>query len=450
MYDKRPEQVQVGGLAVGVPGEIKGFELMHRKYGKLPWSKLFAPSAKLCKDGFRAGTELVRQLNLAKGWILENEEFRKVYVKNGELVDVDDIVKRPELGATLEKIGKEGSSAFYEGEIAREIVDFTQKNGGILTLQDLKNYKPIIRPYAEGKFFNSTIISTTAPSGGSILISTLQLLEEVIKTKGKGSTADVYHKFVESLKFGFAMRTKIADPDFDSEISKFSELILTKDYIKNLATEVDLTSTHNFDYYHPQYDTKELPGTTHISVIDNSGLVVSLTSTVNLEFGSHLMTPLSGIILNDEMDDFSLPNVTNGFNLPPSPLNWVQPHKRPLSSTVPTIVVGPNGDIITLGGSGGTRILSAVAQILLEVEVNGKDLNSAIDTPRIHHQLIPETIFLEKAFDQDIINGLYTKGHNVTRWPRHKSVVQIVKRSSKDGSIEALSDGRKHGLAYVY
>jgi gamma-glutamyltranspeptidase len=434
MYNDNYNASLVGGLSVGVPGEIRGYELLHKKYGQLPWSKLFEPSIKLAEHGFEAGPELVKRLDLQKKWLLNSTEFVKIYAPSGQLVKVDDIVYRKNYAKTLKKIAKEGSKGFYEGEVAQEIANYVQKNGGIITLEDLKNYKAIVKEPSIGTFLGSKVISTTAPSSGSVLVSTLGLLDAVIKQNGTGSQVDLYHRFVEALKFGFSARTRIGDPAYNSTITPFEKEIIKKDYIKKLLSRVDLKQTHDFNYYNPSYDTKELPGTTHISVIDKDGFAVSLTTTVNMNFGSQLMTPEFGIILNDEMNDFSVPNVSNGFGLAPSPLNWVQPGKRPLSSTVPSILVKEDGEIIALGGAGGSLIISATAQVLLEIYLNKKGLQEAVDNARIHNQLLPQITQVEQSFNQTLIDGLVAKGHNVTKWS-NLSQVQIVTKKC-DGSVE--------------
>jgi gamma-glutamyltranspeptidase len=436
MYKSDPSLSKIGGLAVGVPGEIRGYELMHKKYGKLNWEELFKPAIELSKNGFKVGRILDLRLKSHGEWILKNEQFKQVFAPNGTVLGFGDLIKRPKLAATLEKISKEGAKALYEGEIAKEIIDTIQSTGGIMTLEDLKNYKAITREPVIANVFNSTIITSSAPTSGAILASSLKLIEAVVKANGTGTPTDLYHRYVEALKFGFASRTRLGDPNFNKNITEYSKEIITDEYINNLRPQVDLERTHDPSYYKPLYDVKELPGTTHISIVGNDGFAVSLTSTINLEFGSRLLTPNSGIILNNEMDDFSAPGFSNGFNLAPSPYNYVEPNKRPLSSTVPTIIVKPNGEVTAIGGSGGSRILSAVIQVLVENQINFKDLKASIDSPRIHHQLLPDVISLEENIDKNILDGLKAKGHNVTDWGNsYRSIVQIVRKKG-DGCIE--------------
>ncbi|KXN74219.1 gamma-glutamyltranspeptidase [Conidiobolus coronatus NRRL 28638] len=436
MYNTNYNASLVGGLAVAVPSEVKGYELLHTKYGKLPWNTLFEPSIELSEVGFKAGKELVKRLNSNKDWILNNTEFLKIFAPNGTLVGVGDIVYRKNLAFTLKKIAEEGSKGFYEGEVAQDIVNTIQTNGGIMSLEDLKNYTAIFRQPSTGKFMNSTIYSTTAPSSGSILINILELLDSVIRSNGTGTQVDLYHKFVECLKFGYAARTNLADPGFNSTITAFEKNIISEQFIENLRSKVDLKHTHNYTYYEAAYAPEEMPGTTHLS------------TTVNMDFGSQLMTPATGIVLNDEMNDFSMPNVSNGFNLPPSVINVVKPGKRPQSSTAPAIVVKSNGEIIALGGAGGSKITSSVAQVLLEILLNDKNIMQAVDSPRIHNQLLPEVTNVEENFNQEIINGLIAMGHNVQKWNQLAEVQIVAKYENR--TVEAYSDFRKYALADAY
>jgi gamma-glutamyltranspeptidase len=262
----------------------------------------------------------------------------------------------------------------------------------------------------------------------------LELLDSVVTTNGTGTQIDIYHRFVECLKFGYAARTNLADPRFNSTITSFEKRIISGQFIENLRPKVDLKHTHNYTYYEAAYAPEEMPGTTHLSVIDSEGFAVSLTTTVNMDFGSQLMTPATGIVLNDEMNDFSIPNISNGFDLPPSVINFVEPGTRPQSSTAPAIIVKDNGEIIALGGAGGSRITSSVAQVLLEIFLNNKNIVQAVNSPRIHNQLLPEITNVEENFNQGIINGLIAMGHNVQKW-NQLAEVQIVAKY-KNGTVE--------------
>ncbi|KXN74215.1 gamma-glutamyltranspeptidase, partial [Conidiobolus coronatus NRRL 28638] len=450
MYISDPSKSVIGGLAVGVPGEIRGYELLHLKYGKLRWEELFLPSIALSNSGFKVGPILNLRLKSNEKWIMKNEQFKEAYAPNGTVLGLGDIVRLPKLAATLTRISKEGAKAFYDGDIAKEIIETIQNNGGIMTREDLKNYKAIPREPVISRVLNSTIITSSAPASGAILVSTLKLLESIIKASGKGSPSDLYHRFIETLKFGFASRTRLGDPNFSKSITEYSKEIIADDYINNLRPKVDLKYTHDPFYYNPMFAPKELPGTTHISAIDNDGIAISLTSTVNLEFGSRLMTPNSGIILNNEMNDFSIPDSANIYNLASNPYNYIEPNKRPLSATVPTIIAKPNGELTALGGSGGSKILSAVIQVIIELEINSKDLKTSLDSPRIHHQLIPDVVSFEENLEKTVIEDLRVNGHNMSgRGNSYRSTVQIVRKKS-NGHIEALSDDRKSGLAAAY
>jgi gamma-glutamyltranspeptidase len=436
MYNSDYDLSKNGALAVGVPGEIRGFEFLHSKHGKLSWKELFQPSIDLSKNGFKVGPILNLRLNSSKEWILNNTQFKEAYAPSGTVFKTDDIVRLPKLSAALTKISKEGAKAFYEGDIAKDIVETIQNNKGIMTSEDLKNYKAILREPVISTVFNSTIITSSAPASGAVLVSALKLLEAVIKACGKGSPSDVYHKYAEALKFGFASRTRLGDPNFSKSITEYSKEIISDEYIDKLRPQVDLEKTHDPAYYKPYYGTTESHGTTHISAIDSSGFSVTLTSTINLTFGSRLMTSKYGIILNNQMNDFGIPGNTNNNNTAPSPYNFVAPNKRPLSSAVPTIIVKPNGELTALGGSGGSKILSGVLQVLVESEINSKDLKTSLDSPRLHHQLLPNKLDYEKYLDTSTLENLKKKGHIMNPWgDSHRSIIQIV-RKKPNGSIE--------------
>lgn len=252
-----------------------------------------------------------------------------------------------------------------------------------------------------------------------------------------------------------AARTELGDP-FDSIADRPSRIseITSKDFAAQLRANISLTKTCPWKHYNPKYDFPRNHGTTHISVIDNQGMTVSLTSTVNLIWGSQLHDPTTGIILNDEMDDFSQINNSNAFRLEPSPYNYIKPFKRPMSSSTPTIILSPltsNVELV-LGASGGARILTSVLDAIIKYLNWDMDLLNMVESPRLHHQLLPEVISMERGYHRDVLKFLESAGHVFEEYDKMKSTaaIQVVRRiESEDGEIrlEALSDSRKNGVA---
>jgi len=257
------------------------------------------------------------------------------------------------------------------------------------------------------------------------------------------------HRLVEILKFGFAARTRICDPMFTNDTERIDK-IPTKEYADIIFANITDNSTHPPEYYRPEHDIKIDHGTSHSSIIDKDGMAVAITSTVNLVFGSQVLDHETGIILNDEMDDFGIPGIPNGFGLLPSPYNYPEPGKRPLSSTAPTIIEHPDGSVyLIIGAAGGSRIFGAIFQTILNLDW-GLDVSGAIEYGRLHDQLYPAVLLAENIYPKSMIQSLRDVGHNVTITNINSplSIVQAIQRTG-DG-IYAASDSRKHGIAAGY
>ncbi|KAG0244981.1 hypothetical protein BGX31_008201 [Mortierella sp. GBA43] len=450
MYKKDPMLAQKGGLSVAVPGEIRGLELAHKRHGKLPWERLFAPSVKLARDGWAIGPELAKRLQVYKTMMESEPDWSVVFAPNGTVLREGQRIKRPALANTLETIGKEGSEAFYTGQIAQNLVDYVQKNGGILTMRDMETYKPIIKEPLVGYYQGRKVYTTPAPTSGPILISILNILERYNLGRFKEDSEIEAHRLVEAMKFGYAQRTQLGDPAFTDLEDRIRD-ILSKDTAGHIRANISDERTFPVEYYNPQWEAIENHGTTHLSSVDKDNMAVALTSTVNLVFGSKLIDPKTGIILNDEMDDFSIPGTPNAFGLRPSPFNYPEPGKRPLSSCVPTIVERDGQFELALGGSGGSRILTSVLQVILNIYNHNYNVMEAVEAPRVHHQLMPNVVDIESGYDLLEVDFLETRGHNVTVSDilLAKAEVQAVMRDM-NGLVYAASDSRKHGIAAGY
>ncbi|KAK3589113.1 hypothetical protein CHS0354_017077 [Potamilus streckersoni] len=453
---------QHGGMSIGIPGEIKGLYEAWKLGGKLPWSDLFQPAIKLCKEGFKVGRSLASAINATVRFYnnytnlreLVTNPFTNTYYKEG------DIMKRPKLAATLEIIAKEGPDAFYNGSLSENITRDIQDAGGIITKEDLSSYTAVIKePLNITLHDQSLVFSPPPPSSGAVYLFILNILSGYNFTERSISTDKdailFWHRVVEGFKHAYSLRTQIADDAVESE--SFKQYI--KELIQNMTSleygqlkrlKIDDNITFGTDYYEPKFGSRDDHGTSHLSVLGPNGDAVAITSTINLFFGSKVVGSRTGIIFNDEMDDFSTPNTTNAFGVPASPANFIKPGKRPLSSMSPSIIIDSKGEVrLVVGASGGTLITTASALITMETLWLKWGIKQAIDYPRIHHQLVPQRIDIDEGFPQIIIDGLKAKGHNITMKPSADSRVQGILQRSK-GDIYAYSDYRKFGAPDGY
>ncbi|KAJ3108620.1 hypothetical protein HK100_003401 [Physocladia obscura] len=453
MFKEDPKRAQIGGLSIAVPGEIRGFEAAHSRFGKLPWSVLFQPAIDVAQDGWVANAVLENRVaGLAEMIIADTDGFALDYAPNGRLVKEGDVVKRPRLAKTLASIAFLGSDAFYEGPIAESLIKTITSANGIITLEDFKNYAARELEPLVGYYHGRKVVTCPAPSSGAMLLSILNIIEG-FDFKSRGNTSDTVHLLIEAFKFGAAQRGLLGDriDPIYRNITAIEKIITNKDLAAKIRHLTSIEKTFDPKHYQPQFEAKEDHGTMHVSVLAPDNSAASLTSTVNLIFGSQIMDPRTGIILNDEMDDFSIPGHPNAFGLAPSPYNFIHPHKRPLSSMIPTIIERDGVPEIVIGASGGSMIPTCtIASILNMVDFN-LDINDAIDLPRFHHQLFPNVIRVENAFSAAISADLEAKGHVIERSPPGQKFVGVSGiRRLASGLITAASDARKGGLAAGY
>lgn len=466
MFRQDPEKSKVGGLAIGTPGELRGLEEIWRRWGKLQWHQLVEPSIKLARQA-RVGKELARRLKFLGFSISQKPEWEEIFLnpKTGRFLEEGDNIRRPAYARTLEAVAQNGSDAFYHGPIAEAMIEKVQAAGGALTLQDLAEYKVEVREALGGSWIcDKKVWTTPAPTGGPVLLAMMNLLkllgfEEESRHRRKSGRDTIEHKalwshrLVEVYKHGYAARTRLGDPAFLNEtwLQEISQ-IPRMSRAHQILPKINDTTTFGIDHYEPIFDSVEDYGTTHISAIDADGMSVGITSTVNLIFGSQVLDPKTGVIFNDEMDDTSTPGVPNAFGLYPSPFNYPQPGKRPLSSISPIIIEDEHGLFeMLLGAAGGSRIPSSVLASLLNICL-GMDLSEAIEAPRLHHQLLPPIVAAESTFDEDVIRSLVQRGHQVLTTDINWGLasVQGVERDAKSGHVRASSDSRKAGWADAY
>lgn len=297
----------------------------------------------------------------------------------------------------------------------------------------------------EGTYRGRKVYTTHAPTSGPVLLHMLNLVENYDFLEKNALNV---HRLVEVLKFGFAARTRVSDSRYNSSV-RIGE-ISTKPYARKIFQSITDDRTHPPEYYNPEHDIIIDHGTAHTSVVDKNGMAVALTSTVNLVFGSQVLDPGTGIIFNDEMDDFSTPGFPNAFGLWPSPYNYPEPGKRPLSSIAPTIIEHPNGSFyLAIGGSGGSRIFGTIFQVLLNLDW-GLDVGAAIEAGRLHDQLYPLILDAENIYERDILCDLRRRGHNVTVFDINRVAAVIQAVVQHNSTIYAASDSRKNGIAAGY
>lgn len=445
MYKDNPKAAQIGGLAVGVPGEILGLQEAHSRWGSLPWKELVQPSVDIAR-GWRVDVELAKRMRWYPELMLENPDWSSIFAPNGRFLNEGDIIRRTNLSRTLEKVAKYGAEGFYKGGVAESILRKINETGGILSQHDLDHYKVIVQPALQGSYHGRKIYTTHAPTSGPVLLHMFNLVESYDMSKRNGLNA---HRLLEAIKFGFSARTRISDPRFTNSSDRIDQ-IPTKAYAQVIRHNLTDDMTHPPEYYQPEYDIVDDHGTSHASVVDKSGMAVSITSTVNLIFGSQVLDPVTGVILNNEMDDFSTPGVPNGFGLWPSPYNYPEPGKRPLSSTAPTIIEHKDGSFyVAIGGSGGSRIFPSIYQTLFNLDW-GLDASQAIEYGRLHNQLFPILTDADNVYPPHLLDELRSRGHNITVVDVNRvgAVIQLVLQ--KDGVYYAASDSRKNGVAAGY
>ena len=458
---------QYGGKAIAVPGEIKGLYAAWNKYGSLPWATLVQPSIKLSREGYTVSRLVAQKLKTYADVIL-NEVYgpgmKEVYAPKGKILVEGETLKNEKLANTLQTIAEGGESAFYDVEksqLARDIISDIQKAGGIVNGTDMKNYHVKFAP-ALSTYYHGYKVHGAQPeiSGGACTMLILNLIERFGLSQYPVESFQVQHLIVEAMKFAFGHRMELGDPAFTQHLntSRIVDAMLSKDYAAYLRQYLSVTQTNTtYQHYLPRLDDEIIPlkasvgnhGTAHLSVVDSNRMSVSLTSTINLYFGSFVLGEKTGILFNDQMDDFSVPGRTNFFNLPPSEANFIAPGKRPLSSMAPTIVTQDGKLKMSVGASGGPLITTSTVQTLLRVLDQKMPVHEAIQMPRFHHQLLPPRLDYEGAMNSALVAQMKKAGHVLNERDNLGNCQAIV--SMEGGKVlHASSDPRKDATASVY
>lgn len=410
MYTRGASSI-TGYLASGVPGTVMGMYEAHRKFGKLMWSQVIAPSVKLAHEGFAVGHGLAGDLRS------ESKRFKQFpaswvqFCRGGKFYEVGEVLKQPDLAKTLRLIQSKGASGFYEGEVAAKFAAAMRANKGLITRDDLKAYKVKFRSPMEATYKGYTIVTMPPPSSGGIaMLQMMKMLEgDNLSSLGFQSSGTL-HLQVEAMKRAFADRaTHLGDPDF---VRVPVAELLNSDYLRGRRSEIGdrATASHSISGLAAG---KEGENTTHFSVADKHGNVVSNTYTLNTGYGSAVVIPGTGVLMNNEMDDFtSEPGKPNAYGLIQSEKNAIAPGKRPLSSMTPTIVLKGSKPVLVLGSPGGPTIINTVYQSIVNMVDFGMNVQQAVTALRFHHQWLPDLIRWEPyGLTHDVRAAMEARGH---------------------------------------
>ncbi|CAK8675843.1 unnamed protein product [Clavelina lepadiformis] len=440
----------IGPTSIAVPGELKGFRYAYEKYGgDVEWSKLFLKAINKSENGFKITPKLAEYLKQSKDEIVNSKELCNLYCDNSrtDVKNVDDVVHNVKLAQTLRQISENGTDMFYNGTMAQQFAEELKPHAGIITAEDFANYNVEEKEAMKIQlpFLNKILVVPPLPSGGPILGMIMLIMDSYNITSeifGQNTTL-CWHRTVEAFKHAFAARTKFEDPDFNAEVLNLTNTLLSPENIQYILQRIINNKTFSDPGYYGAKSTSSGPqtSTTHVSVLAPNGDAVSVTSTINNHFGSFFLSPSTGVLFNNEMADF-VTQVGDDGNLK---VNLIEPGKRPQSSMAPCIVVekSTNNALYIIGAAGGRQIPTSIALSLIRLLYFGaEDFDDAIVAPRIHHQLIPDVLKVEKLFDGDVLRDLEKIGHKIALQPPMSHVNGIKNHVSH---IHAYSDFRDTG-----
>ena len=458
-----------GYRAAGVPGTLRGMELALKKYGsgKLSWTQLIEPARRLAANGFTVTRSLARSLRGKRevtqgGETIEEDSYylatypetKRIYLNNGRLYNEGDLFRQPDLAATFARLQRGGPNEFYQGQTARMITEDMKRHNGLITMADMQGYVAKEREPLRGNYRGYEIISMPPPSsGGAVLIEMLNILEGYDFKKIDAASSERYHLTTEAMRRAFADRAEyMGDTDF---VKVPIAGLIDKKYAAQLRSTISLDHASTSEQVKAGkplgYESEE---TTHFTVVDGEGNAVSNTYTLNNSYGSAVVAKGTGIIMNDEMDDFAAkPGTPNLYGLIQGERNSVAPHKRPLSAMTPTFVLRKDGSLwFTVGSPGGPTIINTVLDVITNVIDFNMNIQQAIDAPRIHHQWLPDELVYEPyGLSGDTQKALTKSGHRLAKKPRYLGDCEGIMIEEKTGiRLGATDPRRSDGLAVGY
>jgi gamma-glutamyltranspeptidase/glutathione hydrolase len=447
---KTTQDSLVGYRASGVPGTVRGLELAHQKYGRKAWRDLVEPAVTLASGGFPVSFGLASSLRSkhTSERLSRFPESRRIFLKDGKFFEAGERMLQPELGRTLDRIRDRGAKGFYEGETAELLAADMTEHGGLITLDDLKNYKAIERAPLTGSYRGYGIVTAPPPSSGGVgILQMLGVLEGSGYEKSGAGSAATLHFMAETMRRYFADRSEyMGDPDFYRvPVSG----LLNARYVAGLRQSINPEHATPSAALHPGklagYESSE---TTHYSIVDAEGNAVAVTYTLNDGYGSGVTATKLGFLLNNEMDDFAVkPGEPNAYGLLQGEANSIQPRKTPLSSMTPTIVLRDGKLYLVVGSPGGPTIINTVLEIIVDVIDFGMNAADAVDAPRLHHQWMPDVLKMERGFSPDTVALLKSRGHTI-EFENSQGEVAAIRVS--DGWLEGSADPRTEGTAKGY
>lgn len=433
-----------------IPGSVAGLAHIVEEYGTMTLAEVLAPAIRLARDGIEVTYDLAADLAFSQRLKNNPASLRKFYKPDGSNYEVGEIFKQPDLAWTLSEIAAEGVDAFYRGSVAKKIVADMEAHNGLITFEDLANYKVVEREPVRGTYRGYDIAAMPAPSsGGTHVIQMLNILENFPLADMGAESADALHLMAEAMKFSYADRSKyLGDPDF---VEVPTETLVSKSYAKDIASKISMDKALSSDEIAPGdlaiYESDE---TTHYSVVDSEGNMVGNTYTLMFSFGSGVVIEGTGILMNNNMGNFTLrSDIPDAFGLMGSENNLIRPNRRPVSSMSPVLVSRDNKPVLMTGSPGGSKIISANMQMILNVLEFGMNIADASVAPRIHHQWRPDALEIESGISPDTVSLLMDKGQSIKFSQRSVNMGSLQTVMWRDGFFYGFSDPRRPGAGAI-
>jgi gamma-glutamyltranspeptidase/glutathione hydrolase len=445
----------IGWRSSGVPGSVAGFETAHKKFGSKAWADLIAPAVELARDGFTVSPAFAASLSKSNTNLHLDPESRRIFLRDGNFYKPGETLKQPELAATLARIQKDGAQDFYHGETARQLAAAEAAHGGLITLEDLKNYKVIERSPLTGEYKGFHIITSPPPSAGGIgLLQIMGMLEGTNYSSDGADSVKAVHYEAEAMRRVYADRSQyLGDPDFYTVPVK---MLLDPKYLAWRRSTIDPGHATPSEAIGPGLPRamnagitwREGTETTHYNVVDEKGNSVAVTYTLNDGYGNGITVPGLGFLLNDEMDDFvAKPGAPNMYGMVGSDANAIEPGKRPLSAMTPTVITQNGKLFMVVGAPGGSRITTAVTEVILDVLDFHMNPQDAVDLPRFHEQWKPDVLEVQNGFPPETEKALQQMGYQLEPPKLNARVEAIV---MNNGVLEGGTESRQHGKVAGY